>query len=129
MIRITITSVLVDDQAKALAFYTEKLGFTTKHDIPMGEHRWLTVVSPADPEGPELLLEPDGHPAAGPFKKALSADGIPATQFTVDDVYAEVERLKGLGVEFTQDATDMGPVVVAVLDDTCGNLIQIAAMK
>lgn len=129
MIRINITSVMVDDQAKALAFYTEKLGFTVKNDIPMGEHRWLTVVSPAEPDGVELLLEPDGHPAAGPFKKALVSDGIPLTSFAVDDVYAEVERLKGLGVEFTQDATDLGPVVTAVLDDTCGNLIQIAAMK
>ena len=129
MIRFNITSVMVDDQAKALAFYTEKLGFTVKNDIPMGEHRWLTVVSPAEPDGVELLLEPDGHPAAGPFKKALVSDGIPLTSFAVDDVYAEVERLKGLGVEFTQDATDLGPVVTAVLDDTCGNLIQIAAMK
>jgi catechol 2,3-dioxygenase-like lactoylglutathione lyase family enzyme len=129
MIRINITSVLVDDQAKALAFYTEKLGFRTKHDVPTGDARWLTVVSPADPDGTELLLEPDGHPAAGPFKKALVDDGIPFTQFAVDDVYAEVERLKGLGVEFTQDATDLGPVVTAVLDDTCGNLIQIATMK
>lgn len=101
-----------------------QLGFTKKTDVPAGEYRWLTVVSPADPE----LLEPDGHPAAGPFKKALVADGIPYTQFTVDDVHAEVERLKGLGVRFTQEATDMGPVVTAVLDDTCGNLIQIAAM-
>ena len=129
MIRITVTSVLVDDQAKALAFYTEKLGFTKKTDVPAGEARWLTVVSPADPDGVELLLEPDGHPAAGPFKDALVADGIPFTQFAVDDVYAEVERLKGLGVQFTQDAIDMGPVVTAVLDDTCGNLIQIATMK
>ena len=129
MIRITVTSVLVDDQAKALAFYTEKLGFVKKNDVPTGEHRWLTVVSPADPVGVELLLEPDGHPAAGPFKEALVADGIPFTQFAVDDVYTEVERLKGLGVEFTQDATDLGPVVTAVLDDTCGNLIQIATMK
>lgn len=129
MIRITVTSVLVDDQAKALAFYTEKLGFTKKEDVDMGEHRWLTVVSPAAPEGTELLLEPDGHPAAGPFKKALVSDGIPYTSFGVDDVYAEVERLKGLGVEFTQEATDLGPVVVAVLDDTCGNLIQIATLK
>jgi catechol 2,3-dioxygenase-like lactoylglutathione lyase family enzyme len=129
MIRVTITSVLVDDQAKALAFYTEKLGFVKKTDVPAGDARWLTVVSPADPEGVELLLEPDGHPAAGPFKKALVGDGIPFTQFTVDDVHAEVERLKGLGVEFTQEATDLGPVVTAVLDDTCGNLIQIAAMK
>ena len=129
MIRITVTSVLVDDQAKALAFYTEVLGFVKKTDVPAGDARWLTVVSPADPDGVELLLEPDGHPAAGPFKEALVADGIPFTQFAVDDVYAEVERLKGLGVQFTQDAIDMGPVVTAVLDDTCGNLIQIATMK
>ena len=129
MIRIAITSVFVDDQAKALAFYTEKLGFTPKTDVPAGEHRWLTVVSPADPDGVELLLEPDGHPAAAPFKEALVADGIPFTQFAVEDVYAEVERLKGLGVEFTQDATDLGPVVTAVLDDTCGNLIQLATLK
>ena len=129
MIRINITSVFVDDQAKALAFYTEKLGFVPKTDVPAGGARWLTVVSPVDPDGVELLLEPDGHPAAGPFKDALVADGIPFTQFAVDDVYAEVERLKGLGVVFTQDAVDMGPVVTAVLDDTCGNLIQIAAMK
>ncbi len=129
MIRINLTSVFVDDQAKALAFYTEKLGFTKKTDEPAGEYRWLTVVSPADPDGVELLLEPDGHPAAGPFKEALVADGIPFTQFAVDDVYAETERLKGLGVEFTQDATDLGPVVTAVLDDTCGNLIQLAAVK
>ncbi|MTK03242.1 VOC family protein [Micromonospora sp. CP22] len=129
MIRIHLTSVLVDDQAKALAFYTEKLGFIKKTDIPAGDARWLTVVSPADPDGVELLLEPDGHPAAGPFKRALVADGIPVTQFAVDDVYAEVERLKGLGVQFTQEALDLGPVVTAVLDDTCGNLIQLAAMK
>lgn len=129
MIRINVTSVLVDDQAKALAFYTEKLGFIKKTDLPAGEARWLTVVSPADPDGVELVLEPDGHPAAKPFKEALVADGIPFTQFAVEDVYAEVERLKGLGVEFTQEATDLGPVVTAVLDDTCGNLIQIAALK
>ena len=129
MIRINVTSVYVDDQAKALAFYTGKLGFTKKTDVPAGEHRWLTVVSPADPDGVELLLEPDGHPAAGPFKEALVADGIPFTSFAVDDVHAEVERLRGLGVQFTQDATDLGPVVTAVLDDTCGNLIQLATMK
>ncbi|MFE6609439.1 VOC family protein [Amycolatopsis sp. NPDC057786] len=129
MIRINITSVFVDDQAKALEFYTEKLGFIKKHDVPTGDARWLTVVSPANPEGVELLLEPDGHPAAKPFKKALTDDGIPFTQFAVDDVYAEVDRLKGLGVEFTQDAVDMGPVVTAVFDDTCGNLIQLATMK
>ncbi len=129
MIRINVTSVLVDDQAQALAFYTDKLGFVTKQDVPMGEHRWLTVVSPAEPDGVELLLEPGGHPAAGPFRKALVSDGIPYTSFAVEDVHAEVERLKALGVEFTQDATDLGPVVTAVLDDTCGNLIQIAALK
>ena len=129
MPRINMTSVLVDDQAKALAFYTEKLGFIKKTDVPAGEARWLTVVSPEAPDGVELLLEPDGHPAAGPFKDALVADGIPFTQFAVDDVYAEVERLKALGVEFTQEATDMGPVTTAVFDDTCGNLIQLAAMK
>lgn len=129
MIRITVTSVFVDDQAKALAFYTDKLGFRKKTDVPAGGARWLTVVSPADPDGVELLLEPDGHPAVGPYKQALVGDGIPAAQFAVDDVHAEVERLKGLGVEFTQDATDLGPVVTAVLDDTCGNLIQLATMK
>ncbi|WP_394360504.1 VOC family protein [Amycolatopsis sp. SB7-3] len=129
MIRINITSVFVDDQAKALDFYTEKLRFIKKNDVPAGDARWLTVVSPANPDGVELLLEPDGHPAAKPFKKALADDGIPFTQFAVDDVYAEVERLKGLGVEFTQDAVDMGPVVTAVFDDTCGNLIQLATMK
>jgi catechol 2,3-dioxygenase-like lactoylglutathione lyase family enzyme len=129
VIRINVTSVIVDDQAKALAFYTDKLGFVKKTDVPAGEARWLTVVSPADPDGVELLLEPEGHPAARPFKEALVADGVPFTQFAVDDVVAEVERLKGLGVEFTQEATDYGPVVVAVLDDTCGNLIQLATMK
>ena len=129
MIRINVTSVLVDDQAKALEFYTEKLGFLKKTDEPVGEYRWLTVVSPAAPDGVELLLEPDGHPAAGPFKEALVGDGIPFTQFTVDDVHAEVERLIGLGVEFTQPATDLGPLVTAVLDDTCGNLIQLITMK
>ncbi|MBQ1049655.1 VOC family protein [Verrucosispora sp. WMMD703] len=127
--RIHVTSVFVDDQAKALAFYTEKLGFTKKTDMPAGEYRWLTVVSPADPDGVELLLEPANHPATGPFQQALVADGIPFTSFAVDDVYAEVERLKKLGVEFTQEATDLGPVATAVLDDTCGNLIQLATMK
>lgn len=126
--RITITSVLVDDQEKALRFYTDVLGFVAKHDIPMGEDRWLTVVSPQDPDGTELLLEPSGHPAAKPFKDALVADGIPFTQFAVDDVPAEYERLLSLGVRFTQEPTAMGPVTTAVLDDTCGNLIQIVHM-
>lgn len=125
--RINLTSVLVDDQEKALRFYTEVLGFVKKYDFPMGgEDRWLTVVSPQDPDGTELLLEPSGHPAAKPFKEALVADGIPFTSFAVDDVPAEYERLRGLGVRFTQPPADMGPVTTAVLDDTCGNLIQIA---
>jgi catechol 2,3-dioxygenase-like lactoylglutathione lyase family enzyme len=125
-VRINLTSVLVDDQNAALRFYTDVLGFTIKHDIPMGEHRWITVVSPENPDGTELVLEPDGHPAAKPFKEALAADGIPFTSFAVDDVQAEFERLRGLGVRFTQEPVDMGPVTTAVFDDTCGNLIQIA---
>ena len=124
--RINLTSVLVDDQAKALQFYTDLLGFVKKTDAPLGEHRWLTVVSPDDPDGPELLLEPDEHPAVRPFKDALVADGIPFTSFAVEDVGREFERLHGLGVRFTQEPTEMGPVTTAVLDDTCGNLIQIA---
>ena len=123
--RINLTSVLVDDQEKALRFYTEVLGFQEKANVPLGEHRWITVVSPEDPDGTELVLEPDEHPAAKPFKKALVADGIPFTAFAVDDVQAEHERLRGLGVHFTQEPADMGPVTTAVLDDTCGNLIQI----
>ena len=123
--RINLASVLVDDQEKALRFYTEVLGFQAKANVPLGEHRWITVVSPEDPDGTELVLEPDEHPAAKPFKKALVADGIPFTSFAVDDVRAEHERLRGLGVRFTQEPADMGPVTTAVLDDTCGNLIQI----
>jgi catechol 2,3-dioxygenase-like lactoylglutathione lyase family enzyme len=126
-VKIALTSVLVDDQEKALRFYTDVLGFVTKNDIPMGEHRWLTVVSPQAPDGVELVLEPDGHPAARPFKEALVADGIPFTSFAVDDVHAETARLKGLGVTFTQEPLRMGPVITAVLDDTCGNLIQLAS--
>jgi catechol 2,3-dioxygenase-like lactoylglutathione lyase family enzyme len=125
--RITVTSVLVDDQEKALRFYTDVLGFVKKYDLPTGEARWLTVVSPEDPDGVELLLEPSAHPAAGPFKEALVNDGIPFTSFAVGDVQAEYQRLKGLGVTFTQPPTQMGPVTTAVFDDTCGNLIQIAA--
>jgi catechol 2,3-dioxygenase-like lactoylglutathione lyase family enzyme len=124
--RIYITSVLVDDQDTALRFYTDVLGFVKKTDIPLGEARWLTVVAPDQPEGPELLLEPDSHPAAKPFKAALVADGIPATSFAVQDVQAEFERLRDLGVRFTQEPADMGAVTTAVFDDTCGNLIQIA---
>ena len=125
--RINITSVFVDDQEKALRFYTEVLGFVKKNDIPLGEARWLTVVSPDDPDGTELLLEPDGHPAAGPFKQALVADGIPFTSFATDDANTEFERLRSLGVRFTQEPLEMGPVTTAVFDDTCGNLIQIAS--
>jgi len=123
--RINLTSVMVDDQDKALRFYTEVLGFTKKTEIPLGRHRWLTVVSPEDPDGTELLLEPDGHPAVKPYRTALATDGIPAASFAVDDVNAEFDRLRGLGVRFTQDPLEMGPVTTAVLDDTCGNLIQI----
>jgi catechol 2,3-dioxygenase-like lactoylglutathione lyase family enzyme len=124
--KIVVTSVLVDDQDKALRFYTDVLGFEKKHDVPMGEFRWLTVVSPQDPAGTELLLEPDAHPAAKPFKEALVGDGIPFTSFGVDDVRADFERLSSRGVRFTQPPTEMGPVTTAVFDDTCGNLIQIA---
>lgn len=127
--RIYVTSVLVDDQAKALDFYGGKLGFKVKHDIPMGEHRWLTLVSPENPEGTELLLEPSAHPAAKPWKSALVADGIPATSFQVDDLAAEYDRLVALGVTFTLKPMDAGTVHMAVLDDTCGNLIQLIQMK
>lgn len=125
--RINLASVYVDDQDRALHFYTQVLGFVKKTEVPIGEHRWLTVVSPEDPDGVELVLEPDGHPASKVFKAALIADGIPFTSFAVKDVEAEVARLKGLGVTFTQEPLDMGPVTTAVLDDTCGNLIQIAS--
>ena len=125
--KIVVTSVLVDDQAKAHRFYTETLGFVTKTDIDLGGGaRWLTVVSPDAPDGVELLLEPDGHPAAKPFKEALVEDGIPYTSFGIDDCQAEYARLSGLGVVFTQPPTQMGPVITAVFDDTCGNLIQMA---
>ena len=126
--RIVVTSVLVDDQEKALRFYTDVLGFQKKTDVPAGEHRWLTVVSPEDPDGTELLLEPDDHPAARTFKAALVEDGMPVTSFGVADIAAEFTRLRDLGVRFTQEPVDMGPVTTAVLDDTCGNLIQIAQM-
>jgi len=127
--KIIVTSVLVDDQDKALDFYTNKLGFVKKTEIPMGASRWLTVVSPATPDGVELLLEPDSHPAARPFKDALVRDGIPFTMFAVDDVQAEHDRLLAQGVVFTQPPTNMGPVTTTVLDDTCGNLIQLVQMN
>ena len=127
--RINLSSVPVDDQEKALRFYIETLGFQKKHDIPLGEHRWLTVVSPEDPDGTELVLEPDEHPAVKPFKSALVEDGIPFTSFAVEDVAEEHKRLEALGVTFTVPPTDLGTVITAVFDDTCGNLIQIAAVK
>jgi catechol 2,3-dioxygenase-like lactoylglutathione lyase family enzyme len=127
--RIYVTSVLVDDQEKALRFYTDVLGFEKSVDLPLGDGaRWLTLTSPGEPEGVQLLLEPDVHPAARAFKAALVADGIPYTSFAVTDVYAEVARLKELGVVFTQEPLEMGGVTTAVFDDTCGNLIQIAQL-
>jgi catechol 2,3-dioxygenase-like lactoylglutathione lyase family enzyme len=128
--RINITSVFVDDQRAALAFYTDILGFTKHHDIPLGgDAAWLTVVSPDATDGPELLLEPSSHPAVKPYRDALVEDGIPLAQFEVDDVTAEHARLVGRGVVFTQPPTDAGPVMTAVFDDTCGNLIQIVSAK
>ncbi len=128
--RIHLTSVLVDDQEKAHKFYTEKLGFITKQDMPLGEARWLTVASPDAPDEVELLLEPNGNPvldgADQAFQKAMIDNAIPATAFAVDDIQQEYETLKRRGVRFTMEPTQMGPVTVAVLDDTCGNLIQIA---
>ena len=128
MIRITVTSVLVDDQEKALRFYTDVLGFQPGVDVPLGEFRWLTVVSEADPDGVQLLLEPNQHPAAKRFQEALHADGIPATAFTVDDLRAEFERLKEQGVTFVSEPTEAGQVITATLDDTCGNLIALNQM-
>jgi catechol 2,3-dioxygenase-like lactoylglutathione lyase family enzyme len=127
--RIGLTSVYVTDQQKALRFYTEILGFTKKADVPVGDYSWLTVVSPEDPDGPELLLEPAGHPAVKPFQDALLDDGIPITMFAVRDVQSEYERLQGLGVRFTQPPVDMGEAITAVFDDTCGNLIAIGQRK
>jgi catechol 2,3-dioxygenase-like lactoylglutathione lyase family enzyme len=127
--RINVTSVFVDDQEKALAFYTDKLGFLKKTDVPAGGARWLTVVSPEAPDGVELLLEPNAHPAAQAYQQALVADGIPCTSFAVDNARAEFDRLSASGVTFVQPPTAMGPVTTAVLDDTCGNLIQIAEMS
>lgn len=124
--RVMLTSVPIVDQDQALAFYTQKLGFVKKHDIPLGEARWVTVVSPEAPNGVELLLEPNGHyPTMKALKAALMTDGIPYTAFQVDDVHAEYERLKRLEVEFTMEPTDMGTTIAAVFNDTCGNLIQI----
>jgi catechol 2,3-dioxygenase-like lactoylglutathione lyase family enzyme len=127
--RIELTSVHVTDQAAALDVYTRVLGFRVAEDFPVGPDRWLTVVSPERPEGPKLLLEPSGHPAAQAYMTALRADGIPAVSFAVDDIAAEHERITGLGLTFTQPPTDVGPVIVALLDDTVGNLVQLVQDK
>jgi predicted enzyme related to lactoylglutathione lyase len=124
--KIILTSVMVDDQEKALKFYTEVLGFVKKNDIPLGEDRWLTVVSPEGPDDVELLLEPMGFPPARTYQKALFEAGIPLTSFAVDDIQKEYERMKKLGVVFKTAPTQMGPVTIAVFEDTCGNLIQMA---
>ena len=123
--RITHTSVFVSDQNEALRFYTETLGFVKKHDVPVGEFKWLTVVSPDDPDGTELLLEPNENPVAQEFQKGLFDQGIPATAFSVTDIHAEYEKLKSLGVAFTMGPTELPNVTIAVFDDTCGNLIQM----
>ena len=123
--KIKLTSVMVDDQIKALKFYTEALGFAVSKDIPMGEARWLTVVSPEGPDDIELLLEPMGFPPAKTYQKALFEAGIPATAFAVENIQSDYERMKKLGVVFRSEPTKMGPVTVAVFEDTCGNLIQM----
>ncbi len=128
MIRIHVTNVLVDDQEKALKFYTEVLGFVKKTEIPVGEHKWLTVVSPQEQNGVELLLEPMAFEPAQTYQNALKEAGIPYTSFAVDDLQEEYERLVGLGVEFSMEPREMGPVMMAVLDDTCGNNIQLVQM-
>jgi len=127
--KITLTSVIVDDQSKALDFYTEKLGFVVKHDIPLGEARWLTVISPEGHADVELLLEPNKITASQVFQKALFDQHIPLTAFTVADVAKEYARLRALAVEFCMDPTDVGAAHVAVFNDTCGNWIQIFAPK
>jgi catechol 2,3-dioxygenase-like lactoylglutathione lyase family enzyme len=123
--KIIVTSLFVQDQDKALKFYTETLGFVLKHDVPSGKFRWITVVSPDEHEGTELLLEPNEHPAAKEYQKKLFADGIPATMFGVTDIHDEYKRLSDNGVRFTMVPTSMGDISIAVFDDTCGNLIQI----
>ena len=123
--RIILSGVFVSDQEEAEKFYTETLGFVKKHDVPAGEYRWLTVVSPDDPDGTELLLEPNDNPVSQAYQKGIFDQGIPAASFGVTDIRAEYEKLKSLGVAFTMDPTELANVTVAVFDDTCGNLIQI----
>lgn len=124
--RIKLASVFVKDQEKALQFYTGTLGFVKKSDVPAGEYRWLTVVSPEYPDGSELVLEPNSNPAARAFQDAIFSQGIPATMFFVDDVQKEYERLKKMGVVFKSEPSQAGPATIAVFEDTCGNLIQIS---
>ena len=123
--KIKLTSVFVDDQDKALKFYTEVLGFVKKLDFPLGKFKWLTVVSPEEPDGTQLLLEPNDNPAARTYQQAIFEQGIPTTSFAVEDIQKEYERMKKLGVVFSMEPTKTGPVTVAVFDDTCGNLIQL----
>lgn len=124
--KLQTVSIFVDDQQRALDFYTSRLGFQVAADIPMGEHRWLTVTAPDAPDSTQISLEPNDHPAVKPFTEAIASDGIPFCVLGVDDVQVEYDRLIELGVNFTQPPTAMGPVIVAVLDDTCGNLLQLA---
>lgn len=123
--KIKLTNVFVDDQNKALKFYTEVLGFVKKKDFPVGDFKWLTVASPEEPDGTELLLEPNDNPAARTFQEALFQQGIPSASFAVEDIQQEYERMKKLGVTFHMEPTQTGPTTIAVFDDTCGNLIQL----
>ncbi|HEX8429696.1 MAG TPA: VOC family protein [Longimicrobium sp.] len=123
--QIKLSSIMVSDQDRALAFYTDVLGFVKRHDIPLGEFRWITVVSPEAPDGPELVLEPNANPASGTFQRAIFEQGIPYTAFAVTDLRAEYERLKALGVAFRGEPKQMGPTLAVSFDDTCGNLIQL----
>ncbi|SHM77809.1 VOC family protein [Gracilibacillus kekensis] len=123
--KIIVTSIFVDDQDKALKFYTNKLGFVKKHDVPAGEYRWIALVSPEEEDGTELILEPNDHPAARDYQKKLFADGIPVTMFGVTDIHKEYKRLMENGVQFTMKPTDMDNITIAVFNDTCGNLIQL----
>ena len=126
--KIYLNSVFVDDQDKALKFYTSILGFKIKYDIPMGEFKWVTVVSPEDPDGTQLLLEPNVNKAAKTYQESMFEQGIPIASFAVEDIHAEYKRLTNLGVEFTMNPTETGPVIIAVFNDTCGNLIQIVQL-
>ena len=128
MIQVKLASLFVDDRDKAEDFYTRVIGFVKKNDIPLGEHRWLSVVTPDAPDGTELLLEPNAHAAAKAYQQTIFNDGIPATTFFVDDIQAEYDRLKSLGVNFNSEPTAAGPVTIAAFDDTCGNLIQLTQM-